>query len=183
MKINPPYLTVLSSLPFMQHIITQDFARNQDPPPVSSSASATFQSSMPSVSSSGRTKGHSRYSPENQGQASHHQRSTSRVSPENAPDKPRARYTDHPVNYKNNHSDSDLFLIIRLTFVPLCSLSRPGKSPERSGRQMENYEPISPPQSYQGMEKPEAAGHPPQRREAENSEIRYGISSFFYIIV
>ncbi|KAK1882571.1 hypothetical protein KUDE01_023352, partial [Dissostichus eleginoides] len=123
----------------ISHIITQDFARNQDPPPVSSSASATFQSSVPSVSSSGRAKGHSRYSPENQGQASHHQRSTSRVSPENAPDKPRAR---------------------------------PGKSPERSGRQMENYEPISPPQSYQGMEKQEAAGHPPQRREAENSEIR-----------
>ncbi|XP_027129137.1 nuclear receptor corepressor 1 isoform X3 [Larimichthys crocea] len=119
----------------ISHIITQDFARNQDPPPVSSSASATFQSVVPSVSSSGRAKVSSRYSPENQVQAPHHQRPSSRISPENAPDKPRAR---------------------------------PGKSPERGGRQMENYEPISPPQSYQGMDKQEA---PPQRRETE-SEIR-----------
>lgn len=40
---------------------------------------------------------------------------------------------------------------------------------------MENYEPISPPQSYQGMDKQEAGGPPQQRREAE-SEIRYDIS-------
>lgn len=76
----------------MQHIITQDFARNKDPPPVSSSASAAFQSVVPPVSSSGRGKMPSRYSPENQVQAQHHQRPSSRVSPENAPDKPRARY-------------------------------------------------------------------------------------------
>ncbi|XP_042355449.1 nuclear receptor corepressor 1-like [Plectropomus leopardus] len=122
----------------MQHIITQDFARNQDPA-VSSSASATFQSVVPPVSSSGRAKVPSRYSPENQVQASHHQRPSSRVSPESGPDKPRAR---------------------------------PGKSPDRGGRQMENYEPISPPQSYQGMDKQETGGPPPQRREADNSEIR-----------
>uniref|UniRef100_A0A3B4YPA7 Nuclear receptor corepressor 1 n=1 Tax=Seriola lalandi dorsalis TaxID=1841481 RepID=A0A3B4YPA7_SERLL len=130
---------VMTLADHISHIITQDFARNQDPPPVSSSASATFQSVVPSVSSSGRAKVPSRYSPENQVQALHHQRPSSRVSPENAPDKPRAR---------------------------------PGKSPERGGRPMENYEPISPPQSYQGMDKQDAAGPPPQRREAENSEIR-----------
>lgn len=43
---------------------------------------------------------------------------------------------------------------------------------------MENYEPISPPQSYQGMDKQEAGGPPPQRREAE-SEIRCGISEVY----
>lgn len=43
---------------------------------------------------------------------------------------------------------------------------------------MENYEPISPPQSYQGMDKQEASGPPPQRREAE-SEIRYGTSTVY----
>lgn len=74
-------------------------------------------------------------------------------------------------------SESNLSLIIRLTFVSRFSPSRPGKSPERGGRQMENYEPISPPQSYQGMDKQEASGPPPQRREADNSEIRYGIST------
>lgn len=37
---------------------------------------------------------------------------------------------------------------------------------------MDTYEPISPPQSYQGMDKQEAGGPPPQRREADNSEIR-----------
>ncbi|XP_034745965.1 nuclear receptor corepressor 1 isoform X1 [Etheostoma cragini] len=82
---------VMTLADHISHIITQDFARNQDPPPVSSSSSATFQSLMPPVSSSGRAKVSSRYSPENQVQAPHHQRSTSRVSPENAPDKPRAR--------------------------------------------------------------------------------------------
>lgn len=83
---------------FMQQIITQDFARNQDPTPVPSTASATFQTVMPPASSSGRVKVPSRYSPENQGL--HHQRPSSRVSPENVPDKPRARYSDHPFNSK-----------------------------------------------------------------------------------
>uniref|UniRef100_A0A8C6NNC8 Nuclear receptor corepressor 1 n=1 Tax=Nothobranchius furzeri TaxID=105023 RepID=A0A8C6NNC8_NOTFU len=128
---------VMTLADHISHIITQDFARNQDPP-VSSSAPASFQSATPPVSSSGRVKAPNRYSPENQVQAPHHQRLSSRVSPENIPDKPR---------------------------------SRPGKSPER-GRQMENYEPISPPQVYQGMDKQEAGGVPSQRREADNSEIR-----------
>lgn len=43
---------------------------------------------------------------------------------------------------------------------------------------MENYEPISPPQSYQGMDKQEAGMPPSQRREAE-SEIRYGILTVY----
>ncbi|XP_072230684.1 nuclear receptor corepressor 1 isoform X6 [Leuresthes tenuis] len=127
---------VMTLADHISHIITQDFARNQDPP-VSSSASATFQSSVPSMSSSGRVKGPSRYSPENQ--VSHHQRPSSRVSPENASDKPRAR---------------------------------PGKSPERGGRPMENYEPISPPQGYHGMDKQDVGGPSSQRRESDNSEIR-----------
>lgn len=175
MYLNPSYLTILFlwSLLVMQHIITQDFARNQDPPPVSSSASATFQSVVPPVSSSGRAKVPSRYSPENQVQAPHHQRPSSRVSPENAPDKPRARSVDQLVNseiIRVSYSSSSF-----LPFISLCSLSRPGKSPERGGRQMENYEPISPPQSYQGMDKQDAGGPPQQRRDADNSEIRYGI--------
>ncbi|KAM9728714.1 nuclear receptor corepressor 1 isoform 4-T4 [Menidia menidia] len=127
---------VMTLADHISHIITQDFARNQDPP-VSSSASATFQSSVPPVSASGRVKVPSRYSPENQ--LSHHQRPSSRVSPENAPDKPRAR---------------------------------PGKSPDRGGRPMENYEPISPPQGYQGMDKQDVGGPSAQRREPDNSEIR-----------
>ncbi|XP_012726673.2 nuclear receptor corepressor 1 isoform X1 [Fundulus heteroclitus] len=79
---------VMTLADHISHIITQDFARNQDPP-VSSSGTATYQSSIPPVSSSGRVKAPSRYSPENQ--APHHQRPSSRVSPENASDKSRAR--------------------------------------------------------------------------------------------
>ncbi|XP_061154562.1 nuclear receptor corepressor 1 isoform X4 [Syngnathus typhle] len=130
---------VMTLADHISHIITQDFARNQDPPAVSSSASATFQSTMPLASSSSRVKGPSRYSPENQIQPPNHHRPSSRVSPENTADKPR---------------------------------SRPGKSPERGGRQMENYEPISPPQSYQTMDKQETGGPAPQRRETDTSEIR-----------
>ncbi|XP_008569031.1 PREDICTED: nuclear receptor corepressor 1 isoform X3 [Galeopterus variegatus] len=72
-------------------IITQDFARNQVPsqtpqqPPTS-----TFQNSTSAlVSIPVRTKTSSRYSPESQTQSVHHQRSGSRVSPENLLDKSR----------------------------------------------------------------------------------------------
>uniref|UniRef100_A0A8C5FN66 Nuclear receptor corepressor 1 n=1 Tax=Gadus morhua TaxID=8049 RepID=A0A8C5FN66_GADMO len=131
---------VMTLADHISHIITQDFARNQDPP--ASSASSTFQSSAPLVSTSSRVKAPSRYSPENQ--APHHQRPSNRVSPENAPDKARAR---------------------------------PGKSPER-GRQMENYEPISPPQSYQ--DKQEAAGPPaPQRSDSRSPGNMSYLPSFF----
>ncbi|XP_078786527.1 nuclear receptor corepressor 1 isoform X9 [Oryzias latipes] len=136
---------VMTLADHISHIITQDFARNQDPP-VSSSASATFQSSVPPVSSSGRVKGPSRYSPENQVAASLHQRPASRVSPENPPDKPRAR---------------------------------PGKSPERGGRQMESYEPISPPQGYQGMDKLEGGGPSAQRSDSRSPGSVSYLPSFF----
>lgn len=91
----PHFLCLLS-----QHIITQDFAKSQDPPPSSSSLpssssssslSSTFQSSgMGGVV--GRVKPPNRYSPENPAPTTHHQRPPSRVSPENSSDKPRARY-------------------------------------------------------------------------------------------
>uniref|UniRef100_A0A3P9INF2 Nuclear receptor corepressor 1 n=1 Tax=Oryzias latipes TaxID=8090 RepID=A0A3P9INF2_ORYLA len=136
---------VMTLADHISQIITQDFARNQDPP-VSSSASATFQSSVPPVSSSGRVKGPSRYSPENQVAASLHQRPASRVSPENPPDKPRAR---------------------------------PGKSPERGGRQMESYEPISPPQGYQGMDKLEGGGPSAQRSDSRSPGSVSYLPSFF----
>uniref|UniRef100_M3ZT78 Nuclear receptor corepressor 1 n=1 Tax=Xiphophorus maculatus TaxID=8083 RepID=M3ZT78_XIPMA len=134
---------VMTLADHISHIITQDFARNQDPP-VSSSAPTTFQTSIPPVSSSGRVKAPSRYSPENQ--PPHHQRPSSRVSPENAPDKSRAR---------------------------------PGKSPDRGGRQMENYEPISPPQGYQGMDKQEAGGPPPQRSDSRSPGSVSYLPAFF----
>ncbi|XP_076131486.1 nuclear receptor corepressor 1 isoform X1 [Alosa pseudoharengus] len=144
---------VMTLADHISHIITRDFARNHEPSPAptstpssssssSSSASATFQSSAPHVSGSGsgRAKGPSNYSPENPVLASHHQRPSSRVSPENATDKPR---------------------------------SRPGKSPERGGRPLESYEPISPPQSY-SMDKQEASAAllQSQRREADMPEQR-----------
>lgn len=69
------------------------------------------------------------------------------------------------------------FLAVHVLLFTVLILSRPGKSPERGGKSMENYEPISPPLSYQGIDKQEAAGPPPQRREAENSEIRYSFCS------
>ena len=159
-------------VPFMQHIITQDFARNQDPPPVSSPASATFQSVVPPVSSSGRAKVSSRYSPENQVQALHLQRPSSRVSPENAPEKPRARYRDQTINLDITGVTLNYYASCVKHWC-LSFLSRPGKSPDRGGRPVENYEPISPPQSYQGMDKQEAGGPPPQRRDPDTSEIRY----------
>lgn len=70
--------------PLLQHIITQDFAKSQDP---STSSSSTFQSSA-----TGRIKPSNRYSPENPSPATHNQRPPSRVSPEKSSDKSRARY-------------------------------------------------------------------------------------------
>ncbi|XP_051970895.1 nuclear receptor corepressor 1-like isoform X1 [Xyrauchen texanus] len=76
----------------ISHIITQDFAKSQDPPPSSSSSiSSTFQSSgVGGVV--GRVKPPNRYSPENPAATTaHHQRPPSRVSSENSSDKLRAR--------------------------------------------------------------------------------------------
>ncbi|XP_023688841.2 nuclear receptor corepressor 1 isoform X1 [Paramormyrops kingsleyae] len=134
---------VMTLADHISHIITQDFAKNQEssqPASVTSSAT-TFQSSAqgPPGSASSRAKLPSHYSPESLSQAAHHQRPSSRVSPENASDKPRLR---------------------------------PGKSPERGGAPLDSYEPISPPQSYPGMEKQEAVMQPAQRREVESMEQR-----------
>uniref|UniRef100_A0A673LQP2 Nuclear receptor corepressor 1-like n=1 Tax=Sinocyclocheilus rhinocerous TaxID=307959 RepID=A0A673LQP2_9TELE len=130
----------------ISHIITQDFAKSQDPPPSSSSLpsfssssslSSTFQSSgVGGVA--GRVKAPNRYSPENPAPTAHHQRPPNRVSPENSSDKPRAR---------------------------------PGRSPDR-GRGPENYEPISPPQGYSGLDKQEASVLQGQRREQDLPEQR-----------
>uniref|UniRef100_A0A8C2G2H9 Nuclear receptor corepressor 1 n=1 Tax=Cyprinus carpio TaxID=7962 RepID=A0A8C2G2H9_CYPCA len=130
----------------LDHIITQDFAKSQDPPPSSSSLpSSSSSSSLSSTFQSsgvggvvGRVKAPNRYSPENPAPTAHHQRPPSRVSPENSSDKPRAR---------------------------------PGRSPDR-GRGPENYEPISPPQGYSGLDKQEASVLQGQRREQDLPEQR-----------
>lgn len=92
---HPSFIALTHTLSLSQHIITQDFAKSQDPPPSSSSlpssSSSTFQSSgVGGVV--GRVKPPNRYSPENPAPTTHHQRPPSRVSPENSSDKPRARY-------------------------------------------------------------------------------------------
>lgn len=53
---------------------------------------------------------------------------------------------------------------------PSVSL-RPGRSPDR-GRGPENYEPISPPQGYSGLDKQEASVLQSQRREQDLPEQR-----------
>ncbi|XP_026106456.1 nuclear receptor corepressor 1 isoform X3 [Carassius auratus] len=77
----------------ISHIITQDFAKSQDAPPSSSSlpSSSSSSSSLSSTGVGGRVKAPNRYSPENPAPTAHHQRPPSRVSPENASDKQRAR--------------------------------------------------------------------------------------------
>ncbi|MEE6468495.1 hypothetical protein FKM82_008299 [Ascaphus truei] len=72
-------------------IITQDFARNQAATQASQQPpTSTFQSTAPS-SAPIRSKTSNRFSPESHTQPVHHQRQAARVSPENAPEKPRGR--------------------------------------------------------------------------------------------
>ncbi len=73
----------------LQHIITQDFAKSQDPPSSSSSLpSSSSSSSFSSTFQSSGVGGVGRVKPP--APNAHHQRTPSRVSPENS-DKPRAR--------------------------------------------------------------------------------------------
>ncbi len=77
-------------LSVLQHIITQDFAKSQDPPSSSSSLpSSSSSSSFSSTFQSSGVGGVGRVKPP--ASNAHHQRTPSRVSPENS-DKPRARY-------------------------------------------------------------------------------------------
>lgn len=80
--------------------------------------------------------------------------------------------------FSSNRKDRFL-LLIHVWNIFFRVAFRPGKSPERGGRQMENYEPISPPQGYQGMDKQEAGGPSSQRRDTDNSEIRYAVWSVY----
>uniref|UniRef100_A0A5F8GX24 Nuclear receptor corepressor 1 n=1 Tax=Monodelphis domestica TaxID=13616 RepID=A0A5F8GX24_MONDO len=99
-------------------IITQDFARNQ----VASQASqqpptSTFQNSAsPLVSTPGRAKASSRYSPETQPQAVLHPRPGSRVSPENLSDKSRTRPGKSP---ERSHVSSEPYEPISPPQVPV----------------------------------------------------------------
>ncbi|XP_066221030.1 nuclear receptor corepressor 1 isoform X5 [Saccopteryx leptura] len=74
-------------------IITQDFARNQvSSQPSQQPPTSTFQNSPSAlVSTPVRTKTSNHYSPEPQAQSVHHQRPSSRVSPESLADKSRGR--------------------------------------------------------------------------------------------
>ncbi|KAM8814176.1 nuclear receptor corepressor 1 [Rhynchonycteris naso] len=74
-------------------IITQDFARNQvSSQPSQQPPTSTFQNSPSAlVSTPVRTKTSNHYSPEPPSQSVHHQRPSSRVSPENLTDKSRGR--------------------------------------------------------------------------------------------
>lgn len=71
-------------------------------------------------------------------------------------------------------TQNELNVSFGLIIVFLFLLSRPGKSPDRGGRAMENYEPISPPHNYQVMDKQDPGRPASQRREAE-SEMRYEV--------
>lgn len=79
-----------------------------------------------------------------------------------------------PGTWATHSTQNELSIIFGLLIVSLSLVSRPGKSPERGGRAMDNYEPISPPHTYQGLDKQDPGGPASQRREAE-SEIRYKV--------
>lgn len=79
-----------------------------------------------------------------------------------------------PGTWTSHSNQNELSVIFGLIIISLSLLSRPGKSPDRGGRAMENYEPISPPHNYQVMDKQDPGGPASQRREAE-PEIRYEV--------
>ncbi|XP_016051918.1 PREDICTED: nuclear receptor corepressor 1 isoform X5 [Miniopterus natalensis] len=99
-------------------IITQDFARNQvsSQPPQQPSAS-TFQNSPSAlVSTPVRTKTSNHYSPEAHSQSVHHQRPSSRLSPENLADKSRGRPGKSP---ERSHVSSEPYEPISPPQVPV----------------------------------------------------------------
>lgn len=79
-----------------------------------------------------------------------------------------------PGTWTSHSTQNELSVIFGLIIIDVSLGSRPGKSPDRGGRGMENYEPISPPHTYQGLDKQDPGGPASQRREAE-SEIRYEV--------
>lgn len=77
-----------------------------------------------------------------------------------------------PGTWTTHSTPNESSLIFGL--ISLSLVSRLGKSPDRGGRAMDNYEPISPPHTYQGLDKQDPGGPASQRRDAE-SEIRYKV--------
>lgn len=77
-----------------------------------------------------------------------------------------------PGTWTSHSTQKELNVSFGLIIVSVYLLFRPGKSPDRGGRAMENYEPISPPHNYQVMDKQDPGGPASQRREAD-SEMRY----------
>ncbi|KAM6163913.1 nuclear receptor corepressor 1 isoform 2-T2 [Rhynchocyon petersi] len=88
-------------------IITQDLTRNQPSQPAQQPPASTFQNSPSAlVSTPVRTKTTSRYSPDSQSQSLHHQRPSSRVSPEGLVDKCRGRPGKSP---ERSHASSETY--------------------------------------------------------------------------